>query len=362
MGKIHDGNMSRKEFAAIVFFMIGIKFKDSTPDLFYSIANNAAWMMPIFSLIIFIVPLWLLLSLLTKHRLGLSDLIFKLTGNYVGTIIVSFLFLIFFSGTINNFRGHIEIVNTLVFHKTPIAVIFFIFILVSFYIAYRGFEAIGRVSWLVFTPLQIFMLLLIILSWEEINWGFLFPIAGPGLMKIMKESIKHSSMFSEIILLAAFYPFLRSAKDFRYGSIGGVAFSIFQVSLFLILLLLVFDYPGVDRMSFPYQQLTRYITIGGVVSHVEGVFLGFWSVVSAIHFAIYLLLSASLFSSVLRLQEGARLLIPLAGLVFFVGLLPENAFTTLNMREWLAICASWTLIVTPVLLWGLDKWKGRLQK
>lgn len=362
MIKISDGKVSGKEFAVVIFFMIGIKFKDSTPDLFFSKALNAAWMMPIFSLLIFIVPFLLLLSLLKNHQIGLSELIFKLTGKYAGTVVISILFLAFFAATINNFRGHIEILNTLVFQETPVSVSFILFIAVSFYIAYRGFAAIGRSGWLFFAPLQTLMLLLIIFSWNELNWGFIFPIAGPGIIGIMKDSFKYSSIFGEVILLSVFYPFLRSDKEFRCSSIVGATFSVLQVSLFLILIVLVFDYPGVERMNFPYQQLTRYVTIGGIVSHVEGVFLGFWSLVSAIHFAIYLLISAYLFSSVLRLKEGFRLLIPLAGLVFFVGLLPENAFTILSMREKITIFGSGLLIVLPILLWGLDKWKGRLQK
>lgn len=361
MIKLNDGKIGAKEFTAIIIFMIGLKFKDTTPDLLYEVGANAAWMIPLFSLIFFLVPFLLLLSLLKKHQIGFVELIFKLTGNYVGTLIVIFLFVMFFVGTFINFRSHAEIVNTLFYTKTPLPILFFLIIIVSFSIANRGLETIGRTGWLVLPYLEVLMVLLVIFTWRQMDWGFFFPIAGPGITTVMKESVKYSSIIGEVILLAAFYPFVRNDKDFRKSSYTGVIFSCFQLAAFLGLLLLVFDYPGVAHMNFPYQQLTRYVTIGPIVSHVEGLFLGFWSMATAIHFAIYLFLSAFLFAGLLRIKENFRLLLPLAGLVFFIGLFPENVFTVTNYRKVIAGISSWFAFLLPILLWMIDKWKGRRQ-
>ncbi|MFA8437743.1 GerAB/ArcD/ProY family transporter [Pueribacillus sp. YX66] len=361
MIKLNDGKVGVKEFTTLIIFMIGIKFKDATPDLLYEVGKNAAWMIPLFSLLFFIVPFLMLLALLKKHQKGFVELIIKLTGNVIGTIIVSFLFVLFFSSTIVNFRSHTEIVNTLFYQKTPFPVLFFLIVTASFFIAKRGFETIGRTAWLVFPYLVVLMVFLVIFTWRQINWEFFFPIEGPGIMTVMKESVKYSSIIGEVIILTAFYPFLRNDKAFRKSSYVGVIFSCVQLSFFLALLVLVFDYPGVAHMNFPYQQLTRYVTIGQTVSHIEGLFLGFWSMVTAIHFALYLFLSSFLLAGFLRLKENFRLMLPLAGLVFLIGLFPENIFTLTHYRKVIVVCGSWFAFFLPILLWVIDKWKGRIQ-
>lgn len=361
MIKLNDGKIGAKEFFAIIIFMIGLKFKDTTPDLLYSVGDNAAWMMPLFSLVFYAVPFLLLVILLKKHGIGLVDLIFKMAGKYVGTFICIILFIVFFVSTIINLRSHAEIVNTLFFQRTPISVLFFFIIITSFYIAKKGLETIGHTAWLVFPFLQGLMVFLIILMWQQITWGFIFPIAGPGFTTIMKESVKHASMFGEVILLAAFYPFLRSENDFRKSAGIGVVFSYFQVAFFLFLFVAIFDYPEVDKMNFPYQELTRYVTIGPIVSHLEGIFLGFWSVATAIHFAVYLFISGFLLSGILRLNKTTPLLIPIAGLAFFIGLFPENVFILQDYRHATVRIGSWIVFFLPIFLWVMDKWKGRMQ-
>lgn len=358
MIKLNDGKIGAKEFFAMIIFMIGIKFKDGTPELLYEAGKNAAWMMPLFSLVFLLVPFLMLLSLLKKHQTGFLELIFKLTGNHVGSILILLLFVLFFGSVTVNYRIHAEIISTLFFTKTPVAILVFVIVAASLYIAYLGLETIGRISWLILPTFFALMIVLIAFTWRQINWGFFFPIEGPGLAAVLRESVKHSAIISEVILLSALYPFLQKERDFRSSFSIGIVFSCIQLAVFLVLLVLVFDFPGVANINFPYQQLTRFVTIGPIISHAEGLFLGFWSIVTAIHFAIYLILLVFLFARLLRLKENARLLIPLAGIIFFLSLFPENVFQLTEYRKAYIAFKSWFAFCLVILLWVLDKWKG----
>lgn len=362
MNKSFDNKIGSRELIAMIMFAIGIKFKDTTPHILYTEGKTAAWMIPILSMIIFFLPFYVLITLMKKHQLGLIELIFKLMGKFIGGIICAGLFINLFSSIVINFRGHVDIVNTLFYQRTPLYVLSIILIAVCWYISHHGFAVISRTSWLIYPVFQVLMIFLVVIAWKDLNFGFLFPIGGPGFITIVKESFLNLSIIAEIMLVAVFYTYLRKDKDFIVGSFVGIAIACIQIAFFLIVMQLIFDYPSVEEMSFPYQQLTRYVMIGDFVSHIEGIFLGFWTMVTTLHFSLYLLVSAILLSNVLQVKQYKFLLLPLAALVLIVSLIPENVFNVIEYRKYSIAIFAWVSVCLPLVLWAVDRWKGRLQK
>lgn len=362
MNKSFNKTISARELIAIIMFAIGIKFKDTTPHILYTAGKTAAWMIPILSMIIFFLPFFVLATLMKKHQLGFIELIFKLLGKFIGVIICTGLFILFFSGMVINFRGHVDIVSTLFYQRTPLFVLSLVLIAVCCYISYQGFAVISRTAWLIFPVFQLLMIFLIVILWKDLNFGYLFPIGGPGFTTIAKESFLNLSIVAEIMLIAVFYMQLRKDKDFFVGSFAGIGIACIQMAIFLIVMQLTFNYPNVAEMSFPYQQLTRYVMIGDFVSHIEGIFLGFWTMVTTLHFSLYLLVSALLLSRVLQVKQFQFLLLPLAALLLIISLIPENVFTVIEYRKYAIVIFAWISVCLPFVLWAVDRWKGRLQK
>ena len=207
--------------------------------------------------------------------------------------------------------------------------------------------------------LEILLVILIVSVWKEMDWMRIFPIAGPGLKHVMKESITHSSLFGELILLAAFFSFTRSYQSFRLASVIGFALSCFKMSLFLGIYIMVFDYPSTLEMAYPHQQLTRMAAFGEYMTHTEGLFFIFWMIGSVIRFAIYLYLITFLFAGALRLDKFEPLIMPLTGIIFIAALFPENVFKINTFREPFLMFSSYVLILLPFCLWLIDRWKGR---
>lgn len=113
MIKAANGKIGTREFVSIILLSLGMKVSDTTPNLLYIGGKNAAWMMPIVFLITIGVPFLLVLTLLKKHQAGLIELIFKITGRYIGTALTFSLFLLLFLGVIISSRSYISIVNAL---------------------------------------------------------------------------------------------------------------------------------------------------------------------------------------------------------------------------------------------------------
>lgn len=360
MIKLSDGTLGKREFFSIVLFTVGIKFSDATSDMLINYGKNAAWMIPILSGLVVGIPLLILLGLLKKHQnQGLIELIRNLMGKYVGFAVGLVLFLIMLAGTIINSRNYIDIVNSMYYQKTPIYYLFLALLGVCCYVANRGFETIGRMAWIIFPYIQFIIILLVISVWEDSNWEHLFPIAGPGFDQIIMKSVSHNSIFGDLILLAAFYPFVKSHKVFRFATIIGLSFSCLQIAFFIAVYVLVFDYPAVEHLAYPFHQLARSASIGQIITNVESLFFGFWIISTVIHFSISLYLCAVLFAKTVSMDEFEPLLLPISGLVFMVGLLPPNVTVSISFREILLQGASVILLVLPLVLWVLDRWKGR---
>jgi len=200
--------------------------------------------------------------------------------------------------------------------------------------------------------------ILIFVVWKNVDWLKLFPLAGPGVKQLVWHGATYSSIFAEMIVFAAFFPFVRSYRDYRKASFIGLGFSMVWVVIQCALYAMVFDFPAVEYLNYPYHQLTRVASVGGIISHLESIFLGFWVILSTLHFSALLYLTTYLFSQVLRLKDFEGLLLPMTGLVLFIGLIPDNIITLSQTRKILIHASSILILTVPFLLWLLDRWKG----
>jgi spore germination protein (amino acid permease) len=358
MIKVSDGKIRKRELVGILIILFTIQVMNTTPDLLFEFGKNAAWMIPIISFLVMLIPFLILLGLAKRRNTDLTELVFMLMGKRIGSFVIMLFFIIIFSATVINSRNYADIFNTMFYHKTPIPYLYVLLMGASFYIARRGLENIGRTAW-IFTPtLLVLMFALVGLVWDEISFNRIFPIAGPGLTTILKESSLHSSIYGESLFLIAFYRFIQTYKDMRVGVLVGWTFSVISLAIFMIIYVAVFDYPASQNIAYPFQQLSRMATLG-TISHLESIYLAIMTVASAIHFSVYLYLAAFFLSKVIRIKEFEPLLLPLAGLTVLIGMLSPNIFVGNALRESLVIASSAFLFVLPFVLWLLDRKKGR---
>jgi len=358
MIKVSDGKIRKRELLGILIMLFAIQAMNTTPDLLFKFGKNAAWMIPIFSFLIMLIPFLILMGLAKRRNEGLTELVFMLMGKRIGSFIMLLFFIIIFSATVINSRSYSDIFNTMFYPKTPIPYLYVMLMGASFYIAKRGFENIGRTAW-IFTPIMLLLMFALIgFVLDEISFKRIFPIAGPGVKMLLKDSAVHSSIYGESLFLFAFYPFVKTYKDMRVGALFGWIISVITLAIFMLIYVAIFDYPASQNIAYPFQQLSRMATIG-TISHLESIYLAIMTVASAIHFSIYLYLSAFFLSKMIHINEFEPLLLPLAGLTVLLGMLSPNIFVGNALRESLIISSSVLLFFFPFVLWFLDRRKGR---
>lgn len=357
MIKLSDGKVGFKEILAITMIAISTQATDTTVDNFIFLGENAAWMIPIFSFVFLLIPFLVLVYLLHKHKVGLMELLEQLLGKWFSIPIGLLLFVVIFVSFTTNSRSYIDIVNTMYYPRTAISMLSVIFLIGIMALALKGFEAIGRSVWFLFWLFQGIGLFLLFTLWSDTNWSFLMPIAGPGFGELLSHSFLNLSVFGEVILLAVFYTHVRTGKEFSRGVLLGWFMSAFWLATIIALSTAVFDYPAVQYMNYSYQQMTRVSSIGSF-THLDGVFLGIWIIAAVYHFAIYLYISAFIFGAILKIDNFERLILPLTGLAYYLGLFPDNIIHQNMVKGKINIIGSVIYITLPFLLLLIDRIKG----
>ncbi|MET3576690.1 GerAB/ArcD/ProY family transporter [Bhargavaea ullalensis] len=358
MIRVSDGKIGPREFFAILYGMMAIRVTDATPSLMLEDGLTAAWMLPLISAIVLFGSLMFLLAILKKYNMGLIDIVFELAGNGFGRLIILFMFVTVFSSMSLNGRSYSDIVITMYYPKSPLLLIMVALILgAALFIAHRGLEAIGRTALLVVPIFMLTSVLLIIGVANQLDPLFIFPIAGPGELEVIKGGLEFSAFFADIIIVGVLADRLRTFNAYRTASIWGLWVPAAKMALFLAVYVMMFDYPAVRNIAYPYHHLTRMAMVGSLANHMEALFLALWFVGAAIHFATYLYISALLLGKLINYQPFPQLLFPLAGLSVLIGMLPENPLMGDQLRKLLLQSSSGLFLLLPVFLWGIDRFR-----
>lgn len=364
MAKESDDKIGWREFFAIISYAIAMKATDYTAVLLVKEVDNVIWAVPIISVIVILFPLSVLLSILNTYKdKNLVEIIYNLTGKFLGTIINLILFLIILLALVINTYDYIDIISTLFLLNTPIPALYIFFIGIVYFIASRGLEAIGRACWITFIPLTSIIIILIIIVWKDVIFPYLFPIAGPGLFKVIETGISYSSIFGDIFVLSIFYPKVRNHKSYKSGTFLGIGFSTFFLSSLFMILVAIFGSRTLKLLAYPYMELTRVARIGRYFPNLDSPFFFFWIIASSLRFSIYLYAAAAMLGNTLHKNNYEKLLLPISILTVFLGSLFKNTVqSTLIARDFLIKGISIPFILLPFILLGLSKFKGVSKK
>ncbi len=364
MIKPTNGRIGFREITALIFIIITIKSADMTSANLFPLGESATWMFPIIWILVMIIPILALTSLCKAYRnKNLIEIIYHLTGKYLGLLISFLLFIIAFSALIFNSRAYVDIMKVEIFTTTPIVVVYGLLIGASYFIANRGLEAIGRTSFILL-PIVIFgSALLIILIGDELIPEYLFPITGSGIVPVIKHGIQNSSLIGEFLLIAVFFPYASNFKDYKRANIIGFTLACLGISLIYALYVMLFDYIAPQKMFHVFSQTSSMTGVGMFINNFDAFYFGTWTFTGLIRFSFYLYSCAALFAYTVKIKEFEPLLLPIAVLTVALGRLPKNVAKVIFILRGNLLRSSWTIFfILPVILWLIAKKRGEIKK
>lgn len=358
-----EGKIGLKEYASIILIVIGLKLADTTPSLIYDDAKQAAWFVPFLGMLLFL-PFFLLAFHVVQRYEGknLIEVVNEVFGKYTGFLIGFLLFLFGFLTLVIDIRSYIDSIAVMYFPETPVFALLVLFMLGCLYNATRGLESIASVFYICLPYIKISLLLLFVLMFEHIDWNRMFPLLGAGEKQIVIQAVKKSSIFGDLYFFLLIFPYIHKKEQFKRISIIGVVLVAIEISFSILMYLLLFGFPLISRITYPFHEASKYIELGNFATRIETYFLFFWLLAAVLRFSFYLFSSSLVFGTLFKIKKVRPVAVPLTMLVITLALIPENpVINTFYMREINYTIISYGLMGFSVLFWGTDQLKRRIR-
>lgn len=351
-----------RDFISLILLILSSKFSDMTTTLYYAKALNASWIAVVMSFLFVLPSLIILNRILNKYETkNLMDLLNIAFGKYIGFFIgMIFLIIVIIANAVDT-RSYVNQLMVMNFPKTPLFILYFVFTMICFWAAKKGWEAIAAVAWMVVPYIKLLMLLLVILLFTNGEPSRTFPLFGPGKWELIKTSFQYAGIYGDLIFIAFLYPFVKSNKTYSKGIYISSAIAVAELSLFFWLYSLVFDFRTLEKITYPFNEATRFVTLGPTITNIETIYLTFWLIAVFIKFAIYMYVMSKVFGDLFRINEFEHTLFPLTILVLFMGMYPDNQTENVHMiRDTLLIYSKYVFLVVPPLIWLTLKTRGKV--
>lgn len=343
-----------REYTAIILVLSVTKISDDLPALLFQHAENSAWMIPILSGMIMIIPISLLVKMiLDNEKQCFFEVIQEACGKIVGKGLLFFLWIVLTILIIILSATYVDIITTFYFVKTPHIIIYAAFLFVCGYGAIKGIQSIGSVIWLGIFPIAFAWVLTIILSITNGNTAFLFPILGPGFKEIMNQSVMKVSIYIDFLFLCFLARYVNKPNHFKKGTWAAFIIIVIQLTIAIASYIVLFDYKTVQLLNYPYHDAIRFAHIG-FFKNIELFFLPFWAFSAFVRFAIYLYIHSLIFGRLFNVKQFQYLVPAFILIIISIGLIPETPPLTLFKYHTYAVNASSIVVFfLPIILWLL---------
>lgn len=346
-----------RELFAIMVFTLGLKGTDISTVLLLREGLNAAWMI-IIGAFLFVIPSLLILNnVLKKHQTKNLLEITQLTMGKPFAFLIA-LSMLFFTlmNTATDSRSYMTQLISVNFPNTPLFMIYLCFLGLCMWGAKKGWEAIGSIAWAVFPYLIGALAILYLLMFKEAVFNRIFPLFGSGKWEIVKASFNFSSLFAEPFVFAMMYPFVKNHKTYTRSLYSSLLLTVILMALIYLSYIWMFDYRSIEKITYPFNEAIRIVSLGKNITNIETFFITLWLVGVFVKFIVYIYFVSKIFGFLFHISEFEYTIIPISILILVIGMIPENnEFSLFVIRTSTLTYFKYLFLFLPPLLWVATK-------
>ncbi|WP_191090693.1 GerAB/ArcD/ProY family transporter [Niallia endozanthoxylica] len=359
MGDYEKDKVGFLEYFSIVSITIGLKSTDMTTVLLFKDGLNAAWMIVIGAFLFSIPSLLLLNSVLKKYQCKNILEVTQLTLGKPFTFVIAFLMFGFtLLNTATESRSYITQLITINFPTTPLFILYICFLTLCMWGAKKGWETLGAIAWTTYPYLIIGLGILFFLMFKEVAFNRMFPLFGTGKWEIVKASFNYTSIFGDVFIYTMMYPFVKNHQTYTRSLYSSLLFTVLLMTLLYLSYIWIFDYRSIEKITFPYNEAIRFVSLGRNITNIETFFITIWLVGVFVKFIIYIYLVSKIFGFLFQIEEFEHTIMPMTFLIFVIGMIPENNENNIfHIRTNSLVYFKYLILFLPPLLWVAAKIK-----
>ena len=349
----NEHKIGHRETLTLLTILMSAKVFLSFPRDMALIGGAGGWILILLAGAFSLIGFYFIYSLIQKYPAqNIIQISHQLTGSIIGTVLGIIIFAFFLVLTSLMVRQFAESFILAILPRTPISVIMLLFLALLVYAVLLGIETLSRVAWFFGPYLLIALLTILLCSLPHGSLLNLTPLLGPGPWPLIKNSVIHCSIFAEILLLGLIAPLIRQQdKIFRIG-VASMVIATATNLVVTITVIAIFNYQAASRIIFPIFQLARLITYGKFIQRVEAIFVFLWFFTAGIQLGGLFYGAVISFAETFRIKEYRPLVLPIAVIVFCIGILPSSMTNTVVLNDFILSNYYWGIAFgVPCLLW-----------
>lgn len=320
---------------------------------------NAAWMIVIGSFLLIIPSLLLLNSVLKKYQCKNILEVIQLTLGKPFAFAIALIMLGFtLLNTATEARSYMTQLITINFPNTPLFILSLCFLMLCMWGAKKGWESVGAIAWMTFPYLMITVGFLLFLMFKDAVINRMFPLFGTGKWEIAKASFNFTSLFGDTLVYAMMYPFVKNHQTYIRSLYSSLLFTVFLMVLFYLSYIWIFDYRSIGKITFPFNEVIRFVSLGRSITNIETFFITIWLVAVFVKFTIYIYLVGKIFGFLFQIEEFEQTILPITILMLVIGMIPENnEINIFQIRTSSLAYFKYLILFLPPILWAAAKIK-----
>ena len=325
------------------------------------LGQTAAWLLALFAALLAMLLAWPVAAALRRIPRGtLFDLAERAVGRWVAVVYTLVLVLaLSLTGSIV-LRQTAEMALTANYPHTPQTFAVVTLLVSAIVAAWVDSAAVVRAANILLIPLNLSFVLILA---GTIGWGttgFLAPLWGPGLPRLVLSAPAVASLFTP---LAVLYVMADGVTD-RRGLVGTLlavpVLGGLQYALHKANLLMVFSYRVGLNTTFPMHQAARLVIGGRFFEHIEGIWLFVWVACTIAYMGALLHGSGRLFCRAFRIPKFQTAVPLLTVVVLTLAYFPRNQAQAVMLSEAIAVPLILIALVVPAAFAAIATLRGRL--
>ncbi|HUC92184.1 MAG TPA: endospore germination permease [Paenibacillus sp.] len=193
-------------------------------------------------------------------------------------------------------RDFCELMNTVIFVRTPFEIIALTVMIVIVYGVYLGIEVLGRTSE-IFTPYSLGFLLLVsimLVFGGDVQLHHILPVLPDGLLPVWKGLFPTAVTFpfGEMVAFLVIGAALKQSSSLAKTMLSGIAASGVLLIYFSFLKIFVLGGDVMERSMFPLLEAAKFVSIANFVERLDALIV--FTMMTGLFIKISLFLYAAL--------------------------------------------------------------------
>jgi len=240
----------------------------------------------------------------------------KAVGKLLTRVIFMFYLLAFIIYNAAYTRDFSGVIHMYILPRIPLPFFSIVMIMVLVvYISYKGITILGRVSEILFIVVYSTVIVIFLISLNQLNFNFLMPVFNGALKPSIYGAIAQAPQYEDLMLWLFILPQLKDRKDIKkWMPLSVLVSGIFVITASSVIIGF-FGAPLAKKFYYPFYYLLRSIKISENISGFDILFIPIWYITSFIKLSLYFFAELYIIKRLFNLISFKQYVIPLALLI-----------------------------------------------